>query len=205
MSRMYSRRTLLGRRGALGLAGGLLSPAATGRGNPVRGQERDPILTCIDWQLSVHPGIYTLGDEEGVEIEEGSSVGFGFDRFIVEKNQGYSTWDAYSGVTPFVEMMPLAETETIEPWDPYLPDSVRNDFFPAALAEGTYNGSMYVWPLLLDITVQGWHAGIVERAGLDPEVAPATWDDFVSSARQVQESGAAPLTAAFSIIATGGH
>lgn len=195
MSRLTSRRTLLRSSAALGLTGSLL--AAAGRGNSAGGQERDPILSCIDWQLAVHPVIFSLGDEFGVEIEVGSSAGFGFDRFVVEKNQGYSTWDAYSGVTPFVEMKPLADTETIEPWDPYLPDSVRSDFFPAALAEGTYNGSMYVWPLLLDITIQAWHAGVVDRAGLDPGVAPATWDEFISFARQVQDRGAAAYGCVF--------
>jgi hypothetical protein len=94
-------------------------------------------------------------------------------------------------------MKPLADTETIEPWDPYLPEGVKEDIFPAAVEEGSYNGGFYVWPLLLDITVQGWHAGIVEQAGLDPTVAPATWDEYIANARTVQESGAAPYGVIF--------
>ncbi len=47
--------------------------------------------------------------------------------------------------------------------------------------------------MLLDICLQASHAGILEKAGIDPEAAPATWDEFVANAQKVQESGAAPF------------
>ncbi|MCC6945715.1 MAG: hypothetical protein IT335_14135 [Thermomicrobiales bacterium] len=184
-----SRRDVLVRGSALGLSGMALAALSQETIRGTLAQDRDPILNCYDWQLRLHPMFSILGEEMGIIIEEAPSVDFSFDRFITEKNEGISTWDAYTGVTPFLEMKPLADTETIEPWDPYLPEGVKEDIFPAAVEEGTYNGSMYVWPLLLDIIVQGWHAGFVEAAGLDPNVAPATWDEYIANVKTVHEAG----------------
>ncbi len=197
LSGKLSRREVLVRGSALGMSGMALAALSQESIRGAIAQDRDPILNSYDWQLRLHPGIYTLGEELGVTVEEAPSVDFSFDRFITEKNEGMSTWDAYTGVTPFLEMKPLADTETIEPWDPYLPEGVKEDIFPSAVEEGSYNGSFYVWPLLLDICVQGWHAGIVEQAGLDPAVAPTTWDEYIANARTVQESGAAPYGVIF--------
>ena len=79
-----------------------------------------------------------------------------------------STWDIYIGVTPFLEMIQLVESGVIEPWDPYLPEGMLDDIFAPIREEGSYNGKFYVWPLLLDVIVQGWNAELVEAAGLDP-------------------------------------
>ena len=45
--------------------------------------------------------------------------------------------------------------------------------------------------------VQGWHAGLVEKAGLDPKAAPKTWDEFIANARKVVDSKAAPFGCTF--------
>jgi hypothetical protein len=189
LSGKISRREVLVRGSALGLSGMALAALSQETIRGAMAQDRDPILNSYDWQLRLHPGLFTLGEEQGVTIEEAPSVDFSFDRFITEHNEGTSTWDAYTGVTPFLEMKPLADTETIEPWDPYLPEGVKEDMFPATVEEGTYNGGLYVWPLLLDIIVQGWHTGFVEAAGLDPEVAPVTWDEYIANVKTVHEAG----------------
>ncbi len=45
--------------------------------------------------------------------------------------------------------------------------------------------------------MQARNADLVEKAGLDPEVAPKTWDEFIENARTVQESGVAPYGLVF--------
>jgi multiple sugar transport system substrate-binding protein len=178
------RRTLLTRAAALGISAPVAAALAQ---ESVRGvlaaQDGNPNSTFYAWMIRLHPDIPVVGEEQGVAVETAPTENFGFDRFIAEANQEMSTWDSYGGVTPFLEMIPLVETGTIEPWTPYLPEG---------LEEGTYNGEFYVWPLLLDICVQAWNADLVEQAGLDPEAAPATWDEFIENARTVQESGVAP-------------
>jgi ABC-type glycerol-3-phosphate transport system substrate-binding protein len=108
-----------------------------------------------------------------------------------------STWDMYIGVTPFLEMIQLANSGVIEPWDPFLPDGLLDSMIPAIRDEASYNGSFYVWPFLLDVIVQGWNASLVEAAGLDPEVAPTTWDEFIANAQAVMDSGVAPFGLTF--------
>ena len=193
-----SRRDILIRGAALGLSAPVLAGLAQ---ESIRGtlaaEEGKPTATFYDWELNLHPGIYDVGDASGVKVEVAPTENFGNDRFIAEANDESSTWDMYGGVTPFLEMLQLVQTGTIEPWDPYVTDEIKADLFPATLAEGTVDGSWYVWPLLLDIAVQASNASILEKAGIDPEVAPVTWDEFIANAQKVKESGAAPYGLTF--------
>ena len=76
--------------------------------------------------------INTIGEEQrGVAVEIAPTENFGFDRFVAEANEENSTWDSYGGVTPFLEMIALVNTGTIEPWDEYLPEGMIDDFVPA--------------------------------------------------------------------------
>ncbi len=169
-----SRRDVLIRGAALGISAPVLAALAQ---ESIRGtlaaEEGKPTATFYDWELNLHPGIYDVGDAVGVTVEVAPTENFGNDRFIAEANDETSTWDMYGGVTPFLEMLQLVETGTIEPWDAYVTDEDKADLFPATLAEGTTDGSWYVWPLLLDICVQASNAGILEKAGIDPDSLPS--------------------------------
>jgi ABC-type glycerol-3-phosphate transport system substrate-binding protein len=132
-----------------------------------------------------------------LNAEVAPTQGFGIDRFIAEARDQSSTWDMYIGVTPFLEMIQLAESGSIEPWDPYLPEGMLDNMPESIRNEGSYNGSFYVWPFLLDIIIQAWNADIVEKAGLDPAVAPKNWDEYLANAKTVVESGAAPFGCTF--------
>jgi hypothetical protein len=154
-------------------------------------------VTYYDWIVNLHPVLNTLNSDFGatfpIKAEVAPTQGFGIERFVQETRDGMSTWDMYIGVTPFLEMIALADSGAIEPWDPYLPAGFLDNLPESVKAEGTYNGSFYVWPLLLDIIVQAWNSEFVAAAGLDPAVAPATWDELVGNAKAIQDSGAAPF------------
>lgn len=197
MSGRISRRDVMKRGAALGLSATVLAALSQETMRSALAQDREPVATFYNWMTDLHPGIFPVSEEQGVKVEIAPTTGFGFDRFVAEAQQQTSTWDLYGGVTPFLEMIALAESGTIEPWDPYLPAGVIDDLIPATREEGTYNGSLYVWPLLLDVIVQGWNAGIIEKAGLDPEVAPANWDEYLANAQKVKDSGAAPYGCTF--------
>ena len=119
------------------------------------------------------------------------------ERFLAEAAEQTSTWDMYIGVTPFLEMIQMVESDVIEPWDPYLPEGLLDSMIAPIREEGSYNGQFYVWPFLLDVIVQGWNSEIVEAAGLDPEVAPTTWDEYLANAQKIVDSGAAPFGCTF--------
>lgn len=201
------RRELVKRAAALGLSAPVI--AALGQ-ETVRGalaaEEGNLNVTYYQWIVDLHSPLQQVNEDFATTLEEQGMTlnaevapveGFGFQRFLAESQNETSTWDAYIGVTPFLEMIQLAESGTIEPWDPYLPAGVLDDITPALKEEGMYNGKFYVWPFLLDVIVQAWNAEQVAAAELDPEVAPKTWDEFIANATKVQESGAARFGATY--------
>ncbi len=212
------RRELLKRLTTLGILGssfGVLLSACRGGTTPAPtagqpsaseatpgGGERPFTPTFYQWIINLHPDIEKgvnpdFAKKHPIDSKIAPVQGFGIERFVAEARDKNSTWDVYIGMTPFVEMAQLVEAEVIEPWDPYLPDDVKKDIIPSILEEATYQGKIYNWPFLLDVIVLGWHAGIVEKAGLDPEKPPKTWDELLAAARKVKDSGAAPFGCTF--------
>jgi hypothetical protein len=198
-----SRREVLKRAAAIGLA----APVAVSLANIAHiagvkaATEGTLNVTYYDWILNLHPSITKVNESFNgtfpLNAEVAPTQGFGIDRFIAEARDQSSTWDMYIGVTPFLEMIQLAESGSIEPWDAYLPEGFLENMPESIRNEGTYNGQFYVWPFLLDICVQSWNADLVEKAGLDPAVAPKTWDEFIGNAKTVVDSGAAPFGLVF--------
>jgi len=192
----------LARAAALGLS----APVAAALANEtartaLAGDEGTLEITSYDWQLANHPGMTDFNNDFSktypLEAEIAPSANFSADVFLSEAAEKSSSWDVYTGVTPFLEMVQLVESDVIEPWDPYLPEGMLEDLFAPIRAEGSYKDKFYVWPWLLDVIVQGWNAELVTAAGLDPEVAPVTWDEYLANAQQVVDSGAAPFGCTF--------
>lgn len=203
MSGRISRREVMKRGAALGMSATVLAALSQETMRGALAQDRDPIFTFYNWMTDLHPTMNDVASENGVKIDVAPTTNFGFDRFVAEAKEQKSTWDAYGGVTPFLEMIALAESGTIEPWDTYISAEAIADLIPATKEEGSYKAAsddaakLYVWPFLLDVIVQGWHAGIIEKAGLDPEVAPKNWEEFLANAQKVKDSGAAPYGLVF--------
>ena len=166
------RRTLVTRAAALGLSAPVITALAneTAR-TALAGDEGTLEITSYDWQLANHPGLNDFNADFGatypIEAEIAPSANFSADVFLSEAAEQSSSWDVYTGVTPFLEMIQLVEADVIEPWDPYLPEGMLDDIFAPIREEGSYKDQFYVWPWLLDVIVQGWNAELVTAAGLD--------------------------------------
>jgi multiple sugar transport system substrate-binding protein len=61
------------------------------------------------------------------------------------------------------------------------------DFWPGAMKAVTWEGKVYGIPTNNETMALIWNADIFERAGLDPESPPATWDDVVAYSKQIKE------------------
>ncbi len=61
------------------------------------------------------------------------------------------------------------------------------DFWPGALKSVKWDGVDYGIPTNNETMAFIWNADIFKRAGLDPEKAPATWDDVVSYSKQIHD------------------
>jgi multiple sugar transport system substrate-binding protein len=196
------RRSLLRRAAALGLSAPVMAALAQETMRSALAADDGKLeITYYNWILDLHPPITDVNADFGktfpLQAEVAPTQDFGIDRFVAEAKDKQSTWDMYIGVTPFLEMIQLTDAGVIEPWDPYLPEGLLDSLIPAIRDEGTYKDKFYVWPFLLDVIVQGWNAGLVEKAGLDPEAAPKSWDEFIANGKKVQESGAAPFGVTF--------
>ncbi len=204
----FDRRQVLARAAALGLAAPVAAALAQAGGMAgaraalaAQSEEGTLAITYYDWILNLHSPITQIDAEFAenfpLDAEVAPSARFSTDVFFTEARDQTSSWDLYIGVTPFLEMIQLAEGGVIEPWNAYVDQALIDSILPAVRDEGTYNGQFYVWPFLLDVIVQGWNSEILARAEIDPEAVPTTWDEYLANARTVQESGAAPFGCTF--------
>lgn len=216
LSGRMNRRDVIRRAAGLGIAGSTLaallaacggsnaatSTTSTGSSGSSSTAQRPLTPTFYQWIINTHPIIDQAVNPDfkkqyPLDPKIAPVQGFGIERFVAEAKDKQSTWDVYVGMTPFVEMASLVEAGVIEPWDKYIPKDVLDDMIPAMREEATYQGKLYAWPFLLDVIIQGWHAGIVEKAGLDPTTPPKTWDEYLANAKKVVDSKAAPFGATF--------
>src|ERR1700722_19930845 len=190
--REFMTRSLIA---GLGLAG--VGAVAKSSVTPALAADRPLTPTFYQWIQDLHPGIPAVNAKfPGINYQIAPVEGFGIERFVAEAKNGTSSWDVYVGQTPFVEMSAFVKADVIEPWDNYIPNDVIDDIIPTIREEATINGKLYSWPFLLDVIGSGWHSGITGKAGL-PDAAPATWDDFLTSAKSIVASKAAPWGGTF--------
>jgi multiple sugar transport system substrate-binding protein len=75
--------------------------------------------------------------------------------------------------------------------EPLQPEDVGYEtanFWPGAMKSVTYGGDTYGIPTNNETMALIWNADIFERAGLDPENPPATWDDLVAYSDQIHDN-----------------
>ena len=191
------------KRGAAAGAGIYGLSAVFGAGTALAGLEaRSLTPTFYQWIYGLYPDIPAKINKDYAKTHKLDAKiapvqGFGIDRFVAEAKKKKSTWDVYVGMTPFVEMASLIASGAIEPWDKYISKSVLTDLIPSIRQEATYQGHVWSFPFLLDIIIQASNGDLVEKAGLNPNQAPKTWDGFIANARKVVSSKAAPYGAVF--------
>jgi len=59
------------------------------------------------------------------------------------------------------------------------------------LTAGTNAGKQYVLPFVLDLSMLFWNKALFKEAGLDPEKAPASLEEFAADAKKIQALGKA--------------
>ena len=183
------RREFLSRSLVAGLGAAGVGALAKSGIQPAFAADSRPLTpTFYQWIQDLHPAIVAEVNKRfpGINYQIAPTQGFGIERFVAEAKDKQSTWDVYVGQTPFVEMSAFIKAGVIEPWDNYIPKEVIDDIIPAIRAECTVDGKLYSWPFLLDVIGSAWHSGITTKAGL-PDVAPATWDDFLAGAKTIVE------------------
>src|SRR4051794_36234907 len=106
-------------------------------------------------------------------------------KFLLEAKEQRSTFDAWFGMTPFIDVVKLVEGGVLEPWDAYIPADIKSDIFPSNLQEGSYQGKLYSWPQFASATGLNYRPSMLKQAGYDKP--PATWDEMLKMAADVEQ------------------
>ncbi|MFH8252764.1 ABC transporter substrate-binding protein [Microbacterium sp. B2969] len=67
--------------------------------------------------------------------------------------------------------------------------SYKDSINQGHLSAGTYEGQEHVLPFVLDLSMLMWNKELFTEAGLDPEKAPATLQEFADAAKAIQALG----------------
>lgn len=65
--------------------------------------------------------------------------------------------------------------------------SYKDQINQGHLAAGTLDDKEYVLPFVLDLSMLFWNKDLFQEAGLDPDKAPATMDEYVADAKAIQK------------------
>ena len=202
LSGKLNRREVFQRGIALGLSANVDRHAGPqcGQGSEcVRGRRRQANSDLL--RLDAQPPSREsppLGEEQGVDVQTAPTENFGFDRFIAEGHEKNSTWDFYGGVTPFLEMIALVDSGTIEPWDPVRSGGSHRRFRSGDADRGNLQGSV----LRLAAAARHLRADAARRYRREGRVSirkpPRRRGTSSSRTRQkVMDSGAAPYGIVF--------
>src|ERR687887_437397 len=90
-----------------------------------------------------------------------------------------------------IDLYELLEQDVIVAFDDIGADKKwLASFYPALMANGTYKGKVYGIPFQRSTIVMYWNKDAFKEAGLDPEKAPATWDEMTKMASKLVKKDA---------------
>lgn len=96
---------------------------------------------------------------------------------------------------PDVSVMVINSTQAfadggmIQKVDDLIDSSDVSDFWPGLMENCKVNGDLYGVPYLRSTPVLYYNKTLFKKAGLDPETAPATWDDMVKASDALKSVG----------------
>ncbi|GLR57732.1 ABC transporter substrate-binding protein [Rhizobium indigoferae] len=79
------------------------------------------------------------------------------------------------------------QLEDLTDWAKSLP--YFNSLSPSHVRLGTYQDRIYGLPLSVETSVFAWNKDLYKKAGLDPEKAPANWDEITANAEKIRALG----------------
>jgi sn-glycerol 3-phosphate transport system substrate-binding protein len=94
-----------------------------------------------------------------------------------------------------VDMFTLIEEDAIVPFEELISSDAERQwlggFYPAFMENSTTGGKTYGVPFQRSTPVLYWNKEAFKEAGLDPDTAPATWDEMVSFGKKLTKRDSA--------------
>src|SRR3954447_23602383 len=88
-----------------------------------------------------------------------------------------------------IDVYELLEQDVIMAWDDVASSADDQawlkSFYPALMANGTYKGKVYGIPFQRSTIVLYWNKDAFKEAGLNPDKAPATWDEMIAIGKKL--------------------
>src|SRR3954462_10666502 len=89
------------------------------------------------------------------------------------------------------DVFTLMDENAIVPFDDLVGDKAWfKEFYPAFLANGQIDGKTWSVPFQRSTIVLYWNKDAFKEAGLDPEKAPASWDEMVEMSQKLAKKDA---------------
>ena len=88
-----------------------------------------------------------------------------------------------------VQMPGFARQGYLEPFPPALAAKVRAEVVPGAYGPMEVDGEIYGMATFPGVNVLFWNKDLLRQAGLDPDRAPATWDEWLEMVEQITAAG----------------
>jgi multiple sugar transport system substrate-binding protein len=87
------------------------------------------------------------------------------------------------------QMPGFAQQGLLEPFPDDMAQEIRDNIAPAAWKPMEYDGKIYGFAAQPGVNSLFWNKKLVKAAGLDPDKAPANWDEFASNIQKVTDAG----------------
>src|SRR3954467_2202942 len=94
------------------------------------------------------------------------------------------------------DVFTLMDVDAIVPFDDLISDKAWfKEFYPAFMANGQIDGKTWSIPFQRSTIVLYWNKDAFKEAGLDPEKAPASWDEMVAMGKKLlKKDGSGNIT-----------
>ena len=88
------------------------------------------------------------------------------------------------------DVFTLIDENAIVPLDGLADAAWFKDFYPAFMANGQIDGKTWSIPFQRSTIVLYWNKDAFKDAGLDPDKAPASWDEMVAMGKKLVKKDA---------------
>lgn len=112
------------------------------------------------------------------------------EQLIQKQTAGFLAQNIPDIIVGETQMPGFAQQGLLEPFPDDLAQDIRDKVAPAAWSPMEYDGKIYGFASQPGVSSLFWNKDLVKQAGLDPDKAPATWDELLSNVTKVTEAGA---------------
>lgn len=96
------------------------------------------------------------------------------------------------------QVFELAEQGLVLDVSDRMSDELRDDIYPVLLESGQYQGKQYLVPSAATPLLLWYSVDLFEKAGLDPDNPPSTWEEYLDAAAAIEKATGVPGSGMYS-------